>query len=140
MGTGDLFRWDNHSSKYSRMVGMDLARKKEDHTNRQHSSKVNTWDCFSSQDFARIVCFKHNFNAKLMCDIYKHDIARKQVGLDSTIWELQKDIDVKYTWKVALNWKASHQIQKIDWPSMSPDLALIENVWELLKMKLRKKN
>ena len=31
-------------------------------------------------------------------------------------------------------------MQKIDWPSVSPDLAPIENVWQLLKMKLRGKN
>ena len=30
-------------------------------------------------------------------------------------------------------------VEKINWPSMSPDIATIENIWELLKMKLRKK-
>ena len=43
-------------------------------------------------------------------------------------------------WKIAVNWKVSHRIEKIDWLSMSPDLAPIENVWQLLEMKLRKKN
>ena len=65
--------------------------------------------------------------------------ARTQFGVDSTIWELQEDNDLKHTSKRALNWKASHRIQKTDWPSMSPDLTPIENVWQLLKMKLRKK-
>ena len=78
---------------------------------------MKVWGCFSSQSFGRIVCFKQNLNAELMCDIYKHDllpIARKQFGLDSTIWELQEDNDSKHTSKRALNWKASHRIQKID--------------------------
>ena len=78
-----------------------------------------------------------------MYDIYKHDLVptvRKQFGLDSTIWELQEDNDPKHTSKQALNWKASHRIQKIDWPSMSPNLAPIENVRQLLKTKLRKKD
>ena len=78
-----------------------------------------------------------------MCDIYKRGLvptARKQFGLDSIIWELQEDNDPKHTSKRALNWKTSHRIQKIDWLSMSPDLVPIENVWQLLKMKLRKKN
>ena len=30
--------------------------------------------------------------------------------------------------------------EKLDWPWMSPDLATIENSWQFLKMKLRKKN
>ena len=42
-------------------------------------------------------------------------------------------------WKVALNWKASHRIEKMDWASISADLAPIESVLHLVKMKLRKK-
>ena len=52
-----------------------------------------------------------------MCDIYKRGLlltTRKQVGLDSTIWELQEDDDAKHTRKLALNRKATHRIKKID--------------------------
>ena len=73
-----------------------------------------------------------------MCDIYKCGTARKQFGLDSTIWALQEDRDAKYMRKVALNWQVSHGIEKLDWPSMSSDLVSIENIWQLLKMTLRK--
>ena len=51
----------------------------------KHSTKVNVWGCLSSQDFGRIVHFKRNFNAELMCAIYKPGTAQKQVTLDSTI-------------------------------------------------------
>ena len=66
----------------------------------KHSTKMNVWRCFSNQDFSRIVCFKQNFNAELMCDIYKRDLvptARKQFGLDSIIWELQEDNEPTHT-------------------------------------------
>ena len=43
----------------------------------RHSTKVNVWGCFSSQGFACIICFKQNFDAELICDIYKRDTARK---------------------------------------------------------------
>ena len=36
--------------------------------------------------------------------------------------------------------KKTKKIERIDWPSMSPDLAPIENIWQSLKMKLRKNN
>jgi hypothetical protein len=77
-----------------------------------------------------------------MCDIYKYGLlptARKQFGHDSTLWKLQEDNDPKHTSKLATNWRMNNNVQKIDWPSMSPDIAPIENVWQLLKMKLRKK-
>jgi len=109
----------------------------------KHPIKVNVWGCFSARGFGRVVCFNENLNANLMCDIYKYGLlptARKQFGHDSTLWKLQEDNDPKHTSKLAINWKKNNDVYKIDWPSMSPDLAPIENVWQLLKMKIRKKN
>ena len=40
---------------------------------------------------------------------------------------MQEDNDIKHMWKVALDWRPSHRIEKIDWPSMSLDLAPIKN-------------
>jgi hypothetical protein len=77
-----------------------------------------------------------------MCDIYKHGLlptAKKQFGHDSTIWRLQEDNDPKHTSKLAVQWKTNNSVNVIDWPSMSPDIAPIENVWQLIKMKLRQK-
>ena len=35
LGIGDLFRRDNHSSKFSKTIGMELVRRKEARTNHQ---------------------------------------------------------------------------------------------------------
>lgn len=108
----------------------------------KHPTKVNVWGCFSSRGFGRIFCFKENLNAKRMCNIYKRALlptARDQFGPASTSWKLQEDNDPKHTSKLATKWKAENGVQKIDWPSMSPDINPIENVWHLLKMPLRKK-
>ena len=64
----------------------------------------------------------------------------KQFGRDLTSWKLQEDNDSRHMSKLANNWKEEKQIERFDWPSMSPDLAPIENVWQILKMKLRKNN
>ena len=109
----------------------------------KHPVKVNVWGCFSARGFGRVVCFKENLNADLMCDIYKYGLlptARKQFGYDSTLWKLQEDNDPKHTSKLATIWTIKNNVQKIDWPSMSPDIAPKENVWQLVKMNLRKKN
>ena len=66
-----------------------------------------------------------------MCDIYKRGllpIARKQFGHDSMLWKLQEDNDPKHKSKLAVNWKRNNGVHEIYWPSMSPDLAPIENV------------
>ena len=117
----------------------NLPEKKKIARTVKHSTNVDIWACFSCQSFDRIVCFKRNLNAEFMCGTYKRGTVRKQFGLDSTTWEPQGDNDGKHTRKAVLNRKASHRIQKLDWPSMSPDLTPIENVWQFLKMKVRKK-
>ena len=50
---------------------MELVRKKKIVRTIKDSSKINVWSCFPSEGFGRIVCFKKNLNAELMCDIYK---------------------------------------------------------------------
>ena len=77
-----------------------------------------------------------------MCDIYKRGLlptARKQFGHNSMLGKLQEDNDPKHRPKLAVNWKRNNGVHEIYWPSMSPDLAPIENVWQLLKMNLRRK-
>ena len=77
-----------------------------------------------------------------MCGIYKRGLlstARKQFDHNSTLWKLREDNDLKHTSKIAVNWKRSNRVDEVHCPSMSVDLALIENIWQLLKMNLRRK-
>jgi hypothetical protein len=121
----------------------NLPRKKKVVRTVKHPIKVNVWGYFLSKGFGRIVCFKQNLNADYMCKIYQYGLlstARKQFGLDSMLWKLQENNDPKHASEIATSRRRNEGIEKIDWPSMSPDLAPIENVWQLLKMKLRNKN
>ena len=138
----DLQRRDNRSSELCQRNGLELTWKKKVVQTVKHPVKVNVWGCFSSKGFGRVVCFKENLNAELMCDIYKRGLfptVRKQFGHDSMLWKLQEDNDPKHRSKLAVNWKRNNEVHEIYWPSMSPDLAPIENVWQLLKMNLRRK-
>ena len=89
------------------MIGMEFVKKKR---TVKHSTKVNVWTCFSSQGFGGIVCFKQNFNAELIYDIYKRDTTWSQFNNLRTA----RDNNPKHMWKVALNWNASHRIQEIN--------------------------
>ena len=81
----------------------------------KHSIKVNVWGCFSSLGFGRIVCFKQNLDAKLMCSIYKCGLfstARKQFGNHMTQWKLQEDNDTKHRSKLAPKWRIENGVKK----------------------------
>jgi hypothetical protein len=41
--------------------------------------------------------------------------------------------------KVAKYWRENHDLEKIEWPSQSPDFNPIKNVWKLLKDVVQKK-
>lgn len=83
----------------------------------KYSMKINAWGCLSSDGFGRIICFKDNMTSTILCDkIYTNALipsANKLFGQNE-----------------------DHSIETLPWPSLSPDMNPVENVWALLKIKV----
>ncbi|CAF4334429.1 unnamed protein product [Rotaria sp. Silwood2] len=47
-----------------------------------------------------------------------------------------KDNDPKHKSNISTAWKQDHHIKTLPWPSLSPDVNPIENLWSLFKIKV----
>lgn len=106
----------------------------------KHPIKVSVWGCFSSKGFGKLVIISGILESKQMIEIYENGLlpsAQKFYEEKKEKWHLLEDGDPKHTSKLSKAWKAENNVQVLEWPANSPDCNPMENVWALMKAKMR---
>lgn len=100
--------------------------------------KVMIWSCFNANGIGRI----HICEGSMTSEKYKNVLEKyllpsiNDLGVKDPI--LLDDSARPHRTQLIKNWLDQNQIESVEWPGNSPDLNPIENLWGILKHKIRK--
>ncbi len=101
---------------------------------------VMIWGAMSSAGVGPLCFLKTNVTAPVYQDILEHFMlpSADQLFKDAD-FIFQQDLAPAHTAKSTNRWLNDHGVGVLDWPANSPDLNPIENLWGIVKRKMRNK-
>lgn len=104
----------------------------------QYSGKLNVWGAISSRGKVGIHVFRKNLKTDKYIEILTNHLIPNANRLYQNNWFLQQDKHPTHTSFDTIRF-LNNNIETIDWPRCSSDLAPIENLWPILKRNVRKR-
>ena len=96
------------------------------------------WGCISHKGVGTIVDIEGNINSNKYINILDQNLWPVIAKcFDTDQWIFQDDNAPVHQSIQTISWKNENRINCLQWPSQSPDLNIIENIWRYIKIRLQ---